>query len=110
MGPQEKQDRRIFERFPASFPVKFKDSRNDSGTSVFLRDASASGVKITTQERIYLNDSVSLSVELPDGSQPLSLRGSVVWTKSQNSAHWDIGLKFFELDLMHIQRLFKFCQ
>ena len=52
----ETEDVRMFERFSARFPVKFKHSRNDFGTEVFLRDASAEGVKVTTKEKMFIKD------------------------------------------------------
>src|SRR3989338_1894339 len=103
----EVEDKRVFERFTARFPVKFKHSRNDFGTEVFLRDASAEGVKVSTKEKMFLNDSVSLLVKLPDGHDPLTLNGQVVWTKSKSDDLWEVGLKFHKVNLMEMQRIFK---
>ena len=75
------RERRIFERFSARFPVKFKDAREGYGTEVFLRDASAQGIRILTKERFFLDDQLSLEVELPDGGEPMILSGRVVWAK-----------------------------
>ena len=86
------EERRIFERFSARFPVKFKDAREDYGTEVFLRDASAQGVRILTKERFFLDDQLSLEVELPDGGEPMVLSGRVVWVKSLDLSLWDIGV------------------
>lgn len=103
----ELEDKRIFERFSARFPVKFKHSRNDFGTDVFLRDASAEGVRVATKEKMFLNDSISLLVKLPDGHEPLMLNGQVVWTKIKSPDLWEIGLKFHKVQLMEMQRMFK---
>ncbi|HNV23453.1 MAG TPA: PilZ domain-containing protein [Candidatus Omnitrophota bacterium] len=100
-------DQRLFERFPARFPAKFKDTREDFGSTVQLRDASAEGARIVSKERVYLNDSLSLEVELPDGHAPMTLRGQVVWVKN-NTESWDVGLKFFKTSLMPLSRLYKF--
>lgn len=102
------EDRRTFERFTARFPARFKDSRYDYGASVSLRNASAQGVKITTKEHLYINDSVTLEVELPDCKDPLTIKGQVVWIRSEDPNVWDVGLKFHETDLVHIARLYKF--
>lgn len=107
MENQQRQDRRIFERFPARFPVRFKDSRNDYGTSVVLRNASAGGIAIFTKERLCINDSVTLDVELPDCRMPLTLRGQVVWIKCEDSGAWDAGIKFHKVDLVNLSRLYK---
>ena len=101
-------ERRIFDRFSARFPAKFKDARGDYGQDVFLRDASASGANLITRERALLNDRIALEVELPDGNTPLVLNGRVVWSKPANSSMWDIGLQFDDVKLMKMHRLFKF--
>ncbi len=106
-------ERRIFDRFWARFPAKFKDTRGDYGRDVFLKDASASGAHILTRERMFLNDRVALEVELPDGGLPMPLNGRVVWTRlantsGANTSGWDIGLQFEHIHFMKMQRLFKF--
>ncbi|HOW35278.1 MAG TPA: PilZ domain-containing protein [Candidatus Omnitrophota bacterium] len=103
-------DRRVFDRFMARFPVKFKDERADFGTNVFLRDVSATGAKVSTKERFLLNDKIDLLVELPDGHEPLNLSGRVAWSRPANPQTWDVGMKFDKVDFMDTQRIFKFCQ
>ena len=108
--PGRKIEHRLFDRFSARFPVKFKHTRTDYGSEVFLRDASAQGVKISTRERIFLNDSVSLEVKLPDGSEPMTLNGRVVWMQNKSPTLWDAGVELHEIDLMEMQRIFKFAE
>ena len=105
--PQTTDERRVFERFSARFPVKFKDAREDYGSDVFLRDASAQGVRILTKERFFLDDKLALEVELPDGGEPMVLNGHVVWVKFVNLSLWDIGVQFSEVNFLKMQRLFK---
>ena len=109
LGPLEETNR-IFERFPSRFPAKFKDTRAGFGTDVYLRNASAGGVRITTKERLYLNDSITLEVELPDGKGSMTIRGEVVWVKSKNAEMWDVGLKFHKIVLMDMWRSYKFTE
>jgi len=101
------ENRRLYERFQSRFPVKFKDTRNDFGTDVLLCDFSAEGAKISTREQLYLNDSVSLEVELSDGKKPMKIRGEVIWTIKQNVKMWDVGLKFHKVVLMDLWRIYK---
>src|SRR5208283_4285224 len=98
-------ERRIFERFSARFPVKFKDAREDYGTEVFLRDASAEGLRILSKERFFLDDQLSLEVELPDGGEPMVLSGRVKWVKLLNLSLWDIGIQFPQINFLRMQRL-----
>ena len=101
------KENRIFERFSTKFPTKFKHSREEYGTDVFLRDASAEGVRLATKERLFVNDKISLEVKLPDGLQPLTLNGEVIWTKNVNPDLWDVGIRFHKINLMRLQRLYK---
>jgi len=107
---QTADDKRIFDRFSARFPVKFRHSREDFGTEVFLRDASAEGVMFTTKERLFLHDSVSLEVKLPDGAEPMLLNGRVVWVKEKDPQLWDVGLRFHKVQLMRMRRIFHLTQ
>lgn len=103
-----KDDRRLFERFVARFPAKFKDDRYKHGEKVYLRDASAFGAQIVCKERLFLHDKVALEVQLPDGQSPMSLRGEVVWAKKATPRIWDIGVKFHKIELLRMARLYKF--
>jgi len=102
------EDHRVFERFTARFPAKFEYSQNDFGTDVFLRDASAEGVKVTTKQKLFLNDSISIMIKLPDGENPLMLNGRVVWVHSKAPNVWEVGLRFHKIKLLKIHRLYKF--
>ena len=104
---QTSEERRVFERFSARFPVKFKDTREEYGSQVFLRDASADGIRILTKERFFLDAQLALEVELPDGREPLVLNGHVVWIKFLNLSMWEIGVKLSQVNFIKIQRLFK---
>jgi Tfp pilus assembly protein PilZ len=101
-------ERRVYDRFPARFPAKFKDTRGDFGHEVFLRDASAAGANLVTKDRMFFNDHVKLEVELPDGQGPLVLSGRVMWSKPTNTSMWDIGMEFDDVNFMRMHRLFKF--
>ena len=102
------EDQRIFDRFTVRLPVKFVHSEKDFGSAVFLRDASAEGVKVTSQERLFPNDMVSLAIKLPDMDNPLILKTKVVWVESKEFDQWDVGLKFHRISFMNIQKLYKF--
>ena len=110
MAVETSNERRMFDRFSAKFPAKFKDSRNDYGTDVFLRDASASGIRFVSRERFFLDDHVALEVELPDGQFPMTINGTVVWSKPANANMWDVGLQFPDINFMKTRRLFKFTE
>lgn len=105
---QKRTDNRVFERFSARFPAKFKDTRQSFGNNVVLRDASAQGARILSKDRLFINDKVDLEIEIPDGHSPMSLRGEVVWVKPKENQQWDVGIKLFRTELMTMSRLYKF--
>ena len=102
------QERRIFARFSTRFPTRFKDFRADYGVEVFLRDASASGIRISTRERMFLDDPVSIEVQMPDGGSPLILTGRVAWSKPASANMWDVGVNFPKINLLKMSRLMKY--
>ena len=103
----DKKNNRVFERFTARFPAKIKDTRDEFGTNVFLRDISGQGVNVTSKDRMYVNDKVALEINVPDQGYPMTLRGEVVWTKQEESNFWNVGVKFHKVDLMHVARLYR---
>ena len=100
-------ERRIFERFSTRFPTRFKDFRSDYGVEVYLRDASASGMRISTRERLLIDDPISIEVQIPDGGSPLQLMGRVAWSKPAGSHMWDVGLNFPKINFLKMSRLMK---
>ncbi|MEK7487534.1 MAG: PilZ domain-containing protein, partial [Planctomycetota bacterium] len=56
----------------------------------------------------FVNEHISLEVSLPDGTNPLDLNGQVVWVRTQAPNLWDVGVRFHQIHLMRLQRLFKF--
>ena len=103
------EDRRVFDRFLARFPAKIKDSRASFGEDIVLRDASAAGIRILSNKKMYVNDIVDLLIFLPDGRDPWNVQAQVVWTRNGAPDGWNIGLRFRKVDFMAIQRLFNCC-
>lgn len=106
-GDRDQMDRRLFERFSARFPVKFKDTRDDFGANVSIRDASAQGLRITSRNRLFIHDSVSLEIKLPDGHPSMIVNGEVVWAKPDSAQNWDVGVRFHKSSLVSMSRLYR---
>lgn len=102
------EDQRIYDRFSAQYPAKFKDTREDFGDTVYLKNASAEGAQIISKERLYIHDTVALEVKLPDGYAPMPLRGEVIWVKQTEPNYWEYGIKFHKVEFMRLSRLYKF--
>jgi Tfp pilus assembly protein PilZ len=101
-------ERRMFERFSAKFPTRFKHAQSDFGEDVFMRDFSASGACLFTRDRFFIDDVVAIELELPDGQDPLALSGRVRWIKPQAHAFWEIGMEFPRVNLMNLHRLVRY--
>jgi Tfp pilus assembly protein PilZ len=101
-------ERRIFERLPARFPTKFHNSSEDYSSDVFLRDMSATGVRIATREKLFLNDMVALDVKLPDGQAPVPLNGRVCWVRGVAPHVFEAGIEFHKVNFVRIARLTRY--
>ncbi|MBF0331615.1 MAG: PilZ domain-containing protein [Candidatus Omnitrophica bacterium] len=101
-------DRRLFERYSAKLPTKFKNSPDDYGDDVALRDFSASGVRLHTRERFFIDDVISIEVELPDGMAPVPLNGRICWSRAEAPSFWEVGMEFHKVNLFKLHRLVKF--
>ena len=108
MITDESIDHRLFERFPARFPAKFKDARDEFGSILNLRDASAYGARLTTREKLYKKDMITIEVRVTDGHAPMVLKGEVVWSRAQDLKSWDVGVKLSKVDFILMTRLYKF--
>lgn len=101
-------DRRLFDRFPARFPSKFRDTSLDFGMDVFLKDVSATGLRLTTRQKMFLDDVVSVEVQMPDGLDPVVLNGRVRWIHQVMTELWEIGVEFHRVDFMRMHRLVRY--
>ncbi|MBF0593456.1 MAG: PilZ domain-containing protein [Candidatus Omnitrophica bacterium] len=101
-------ERRLFERFEARFPTRFRDTSIDYGTDVFLKDASGTGARITTRQKMFIDDVVSLEVKMPDGLEPVVLNGRVRWVHQLMAEVWEVGVEFHRVDFMRMHRLVRY--
>ncbi len=107
-GKNRISDLRTFQRFSAQWPTKFKNSPADYGTEVEMKDCSASGARLFTNERFLVDDNISINVKAPDGCAPLQFSGRVRWSRSRAGSLWDVGMEFHKVELMKMHRLVKF--
>ncbi len=101
-------ERRLFDRFEARFPARFRDTSIDYGTDVFLKDVSGTGVHITTRQRMFIDDIISLEVKMPDGLDPVLLNGRVRWVHQVMGDVWEVGVEFHKVDFMRMHRLVRY--
>lgn len=106
----ERFERRLFDRFEARFPTRLRDTSVDYGTDVFLKDVSGTGANITTRQRMFIDDMISLDVKMPDGLDPVVLNGRVRWVHQDPAPGgiWNVGVEFHKVDFMRMHRLVRY--
>lgn len=103
-------DRRLFQRFPVGFPLRFKNHNQNREGKGFCWDISAGGVGIFSKERLEPKDRLDLWLQIPDKYDPLSLSGEVVWAEETEPQTWRAGIAFSEIQLISLSRIFRISQ
>lgn len=103
------EDRRIFERIEAKFPVKYLDPMAAKEGQASTLDICANGVCFMTNEKISRNSSLEMWIEIPDKREPLYTRGAVVWCNEisdtkENKVGVKVGVKLERAELMGLAR------
>lgn len=82
----------------------FLQNDKDDMLMGFTENMSASGIAIATDTNIEQDKAVSLRIELPGGSNPLFVKGMVVWSRKAEvssdpaAKKYKMGIKFTEID------------
>ena len=106
LAPQNGTDRRLFQRIPVDFPVRFKTEGQEG--KGFCWDISAAGVGIFSQERLASRERLDLWLQIPDQHDPLNLSGEVIWVKETEPKTWRAGIAFSKIQLMALSRIFRY--
>ena len=101
------QDRRVFERFLASIPVRFLNPRTNQEGFCKTQDISAKGLGLETKELLAVNSDLELWLEIPDKGEPLYTRGAVAWSKSSGVNEYRAGINLEKADLMGLSRVLR---
>ncbi len=107
----ELPDRRIFERMNISSPIRVRREDKNGQQKVQegkLCDISAQGARLYFKEQPFLNESVSLEIDLPDGQGPLIVKGSIIWMEKTDADAHEAGFLFDAVRLMNMHRLLRF--
>ena len=72
----------------------------------FTEDISAVGIRILASENIEIDTILLLKIYLPHYSDPIKVKGEVVWTRQsrflrregRKALHYDIGIEFIEIN------------
>lgn len=96
----EFEDRRIFERFPVSVPMKFLDAHANKEGEAETKDISAKGIGFLTGEPLKAQTSLEMWLEVREDSEPFYARGEVVWSQPAGEDRYRVGVNLEKADLM----------
>lgn len=103
------EDKRVFERFPVKFPVRYfqEDFSNNQEGTARAQDISAKGVGLVTKEKLPVNTPLEMWLEIPDKGDPLYARGQVIWSKPAGINEFWSGISLERADLMGLSRILR---
>jgi hypothetical protein len=107
MEEEKFQDRRIFDRFTAKFPVKFINLRENKESEASIDDVSAKGIGITANEQLQPRTALEMWLEIPDKGEPLYTRGEVIWSRMIETGKYRVGVNLEKADLMGLSRVLR---
>lgn len=107
MQKEKFEDRRVFERFPANFGLRYLDVSSHSEGRAQLRDISAKGIGMVTNATLTIRAPLEMWLEVPDNGEPFYSRGEVVWSKPVSANEYQVGVNLEKADLVGLSRITK---
>lgn len=99
-------DRRIFGRISARFPLKFLNPSDGSEGIAETVDVSANGLGILSKIPLPVRTPLEFWLDIPDQHEPLYTRGQVVWSRdSSDTAGQQVGVQLERAELMGLARV-----
>ncbi len=109
-GDMEKngaQDRRIFERMPASLGLRYLAPGQEEECKGTTCDISAKGIGFLADQNLGLNTDLEVWLDQQDHKGVLYTRGKVAWSRPQGLGQFRVGLNLEKADLMGLSRVFR---
>lgn len=107
MPEENLEDRRIFERFLISLPIKYLNLHSNREGQGQTKDICAKGVGLVTNERLQPRTAVELWLHCPDKGEPLYTRAEVVWSDQVSFSEYRAGLNLDKANLMGLSRVLR---
>lgn len=106
-GGANMDDRRIFARFAAKFPLLFINLKENKESVGHTEDVSAKGIGFLVDENIKVHTPLEMWMHVPDKMDPLYARGEVVWSKMVQPNLYRIGVNLEKADLVGMSRVMR---
>lgn len=101
------EDRRIFARFSANFPLRFLDLRSGKEGEASTQDIGAKGIGFVTKEQLQPDTLLEMWLQVPDKGEPLYARGGVVWSEMVEPNKYRVGVNLEKANLMGMSRVLR---
>lgn len=98
------EDKRVFARFDADFPLRFLNLKENSEGRAQIKDISAKGIGFLAHEEVKFRTPLEMWLEIPDKCEPLYTRGEVIWSKMVAPNEYRVGVNLERADLMGMSR------
>jgi PilZ domain len=96
------EDRRVFARFRAEFPLKYSFPDTDKENRADMRDLCAKGMCVFTNEQLAENSRLDLLLTMPDNGEEISTKGQVIWSERIEPRKYRVGIELEKPELMVI--------
>jgi len=105
-GKEEMLERRVFERIPVNLPVRLIDVDSNRELEATACDASAKGLGIVGNVYLESGNRVELWLNMADKNEPFYSRGTVVWSRPQETGEYRGGISLEKAEFMGLHRIF----
>ena len=107
MQNTEFEDRRITQRIPTNFPLRFLTAHSNKEGLAQIQDVSANGIGLLTEEELQRYTTLEMQLQIPDKDELLYIRGEVVWSDMIEANKYRIGIKLEKMDLVDLMELLR---
>jgi hypothetical protein len=107
MEKREFRDKRIFERFPSRFSLRFRDELTNRWGLVEAEDLSAKGIGMFSNKELSPKTPLELWLPIPDKGETYYTRGRVAWSRFVKSNKYRVGINLERTDLLGMSQFIK---
>lgn len=99
-------DRRIFQRLPVEFPLKYLALNTSKEGDARTLDISGNGMGLVTNQELPRHTPVDIWLNIPDNGEPFYAKAEVAWSKSEAN-QYRAGVEFKKADFMGLSRVLR---
>ena len=101
------RDRRIFERMPVDFSLRFRDMQENQWGLVQGQDLSAKGIGFLAEKDLPVKTPLEIWLPLVNKGESFYTRGSVAWSQRVEPDKYRIGVELARPELMGVSQVLR---